>query len=138
MVLQCVYWLLLEPHTYVRECVCERVCARLFYLKSYLEEVRNTWQHQHWKSPAFGHSSVCACVCLCLCVYTNVSILIGNGPFECIGAGMGSVCGRYFVHLSKMVILGSRKLLTMRTQPVPSLHQCHNLLGCFKRALAAK
>lgn len=134
MVLQCVYWLLLEPHTYVRECVCESVCKTLLsqvllgrseeHLAALTLEVLCIWPQLH----------VCMCVHVCVyeCVHSHRKRPI------CIGAGMGSVCGRYFVHLSKMVILGSRKLLTMRTQSVHSLHQCHNLLGCFKRALAAK
>lgn len=134
--LQCVYWLLLEPHTYVRESVCKSVC------KTFLSQVLLGRSEEHLAAPTLEVPCIWpqlrVCMCVRACVYTNVSILIGNGPFECIGAGMGSVCGRYFVHLSKMVILGSRKLLTMRTQSVLSLHQCHNLLGCFKRALAAK
>lgn len=68
------------------------VCVRSFYLRSTLEEVRNVWQQWQWKSPALGYSPVRVCV------------FIGHGPFECTGVRMGSVCGKYFDHIPKMMI----------------------------------
>lgn len=86
------------------------------YLAATTVEVPSTWPQPS--------------VCICAGVL-SVSVHIGNGPFECTG-GMGSVCGRYFVHKPKMRLGRSRRYLTTRTQSVPILHQCHSSFVCFK------
>lgn len=75
MVLQCVYWLLLEPHTYVRECVCESVC------KTLLSQVLLGRSEEHLAALTLEVPCIWPQLHVCMCVYTNVSILIGNGPF---------------------------------------------------------
>lgn len=79
------------------------------------------------------------CMCVCMCVWLCcVCARLGNGPFECTGAGMGSVCGRYFVHIPEMRLLRSRQCSTTGTQHVPILHQCHSSFMYFRGLFAAK